>query len=393
MAAPLIAVITGGRYYIARRPEPATAVRGQPCCICEHRFDEEDMAFCPAYNGPICSLCCSLDARCNDACKHHARFQEQLIDWLSGVLPEPLLLRLRSRLGHFLGLLTLVTLVMAGLLTLVYYQVPVDDPAVRALMATTLAKVFAILIIISGVVAWLFVLAHESRVVAQEESQRQTRMLMAEIKAHEKTDRELQKAKELAEAANQAKSRYLTGLSHELRSPLNAAFGYAQLLEHDPGIPENRRDAVAAIRRSTGHLSDLIEGLLEISKIEAGRLELYRNRVRLRSLIDELVTMFRLQAEDKASSSISRATGGCRTGWPPTRNACARSSSTCSPTPSSSPTGAGSPCMCATATRWRSSPSATPAWASPTRICSASSGRSNGSVNPACRRCTAPAWA
>jgi len=124
-------------------------------------------------------------------------------------------------------------------------------------------------------------------------------MLMAEIKAHEKTDRKLQKAKELAEAANQAKSRYLTGLSHELRSPLNAAFGYAQLLENDPSIPENRRGAVAAIRRSTGHLSDLIEGLLEISKIEAGRLELYRNRVRVRSLIDELVTMFQLQAEEK----------------------------------------------------------------------------------------------
>ncbi len=299
VTAPLIALLTGGRYYIARRPEPATAVRGQPCCICEHRFDEEDMAFCPAYNGPICSLCCSLDARCNDACKHHARFQEQLIDWLGGVLPERMLQQLRSRLGHFLGLLTLVSLVMAGLLTLVYYQVPVESEAVRQLMATTLAKVFAILLILSGVVAWLFVLAHESRVVAQEESQRQTRMLTAEIKAHEKTDRALQKAKELAEAANQAKSRYLTGLSHELRSPLNAAFGYAQLLEHDPDIPANRREAVAAIRRSTGHLSDLIEGLLEISKIEAGRLELYRNRVRLRSLIDELVTMFRLQAQDK----------------------------------------------------------------------------------------------
>ncbi len=124
-------------------------------------------------------------------------------------------------------------------------------------------------------------------------------MLMEEIKAHEKTDRELQKAKELAEAANQAKSRYLTGLSHELRSPLNAAFGYAQLLEQDPTIPENRRDAVGAIRRSTEHLSDLIEGLLEISKIEAGRLELYRNQVCVPELIDELVTMFQLQAAEK----------------------------------------------------------------------------------------------
>src|SRR5690606_6469013 len=114
-----------------------------------------------------------------------------------------------------------------------------------------------------------------------------------------KTDRALQKAKEQAEAANQAKSRYLTGLSHELRSPLNAAFGYAQLLEHDPAVPAHLHDAVAAIRRSTSHLADLIEGLLEISKIEAGRLELDRNQVRIHALIDELVSMFRLQASEK----------------------------------------------------------------------------------------------
>jgi len=299
ITAPLIALLTRSRYYIARPPSPSRELEGLACCICEHHFDREDMAFCPAYNGPICSLCCSLDARCNDSCKHHARFSEQLIDWMGGLLPASLINLLRSRMGHFLGLLVIVTLIMSGLLALIYYQIPITDPLIKELMADTLTKVFAILIIISGVVAWLFVLAHESRVVAQEESRRQTRMLMEEIKAHEKTDLALQAAKELAEAANQAKSRYLTGLSHELRSPLNAAFGYAQLLEQDPSIPENRRDAISAIRRSTEHLSDLIEGLLEISKIEAGRLELYRNQVCVPELIDELVTMFQLQAAEK----------------------------------------------------------------------------------------------
>lgn len=296
---PLLALVTRSRYYIARTPDSTRELEGHACCICEHTFDREDMAFCPAYNGPICSLCCSLDARCNDSCKTNARFSEQMMDWVGGFLPAGLISQLRSRLGHFLGLLITITLIMSGLLALVYYQIPVNDAFVQTLMADTLTKVFAILIIISGVIAWLFVLAHESRVVAQEESRRQTRMLMEEIKAHEKTDQALQAAKELAEAANQAKSRYLTGLSHELRSPLNAAFGYAQLLEQDPSIPENRRDAIGAIRRSTEHLSDLIEGLLEISKIEAGRLELYRNQVCVPELIDELVTMFQLQAAEK----------------------------------------------------------------------------------------------
>ena len=299
ICAPAIAWLTKGRYYIARPPEPKTVVQGQACIICEHHFDSEDMAFCPAYNAPICSLCCSLDARCNDACKQHATFQEQLMDWLGALLPDHMLKHFNSRMGHFASLLMLVTLVIAGFLILVFYQLPDLTPDVKALMATTLAKIFAILVIVSGVVAWLFVLASESRVVAHEESHRQTRMLLEEIDAHEETDRELQKAKELAEAANQAKSRYLTSLSHELRSPLNAAFGYAQLLEHDDTIPPERRKAVAIIRRSTEHLSDLIEGLLEISKIEAGRLELYRNQVRISELIDELVAMFRLQAQEK----------------------------------------------------------------------------------------------
>jgi len=75
--------------------------------------------------------------------------------------------------------------------------------------------------------------------------------------------------------------------------------GYAQLLEKDPTIPEPRREAVSVILRSSEHLSDLIEGLLDISKIEAGRLDLHRNEVRLPKMMDQLVNMFRLQAEAK----------------------------------------------------------------------------------------------
>ncbi|WP_081193440.1 ATP-binding protein [Halomonas sp. KM007] len=299
IVSPSIALLTKGRYYIARTPESNQTLTGKACIICEHQFDIEDMAFCPAYNGAICSLCCSLDARCNDACKTNSSFPQQLGIWLESSPLKRILPPLNTRLGHFLALLLLVSLIIAGFLTLVYYQLPDVSDATHKLIAATLAQIFAILVIISGVISWLFVLAHESRVVAQEESHRQTRMLLAEIEAHEKTDRELQQAKELAEAANQAKSRYLTGLSHELRSPLNAAFGYAQLLEKDPLIPVERRESVSTIRRSTEHLSDLIEGLLEISKIEAGRLELYRNRIRLRVLIEELVSMFQLQAEEK----------------------------------------------------------------------------------------------
>ncbi len=298
--APLIAWLTRGRYYIARMPEMIFSSNDAvTCCICEHAFEPEDMTTCPAYGGHICSLCCSLDARCQDLCKPDARLSQQILHLLRGFLPEKITDSLNSRLGHFLGLLLLIGGCIGLLLTLVYYQIPQTDTAFAPVLAGILWKEFFILLIVAGVVAWLFVLAHESRVVAQEETQRQTRLLEEEIVAHERTDLALQKAKEVAEAANHAKSRYLTGISHELRTPLNAVLGYAQLLEQDEEIPVSRREAIAVIRRSSEHLADLIEGLLDISKIEAGRLDLHRDQVRIRPLLDQIVHMFRLQAEAK----------------------------------------------------------------------------------------------
>lgn len=303
LTAPLIAWLTSGRYYLARQ-----VIRIQPesdgrlaCCICENRFETEDITHCPAYGGHICSLCCSLDVRCGDYCKPGADYASQLRGLLRLLLPERLMPRVGSRVGHFLGLLLLINGLTALMLSLIYYQTPfIDaDTQAQALLGTTLWKVFFILLIITGVISWLFVLAHESRRVAQEESNRQNRLLLEEIGAHKATDRALQEAKEQAEAANQAKSRYLTGISHELRSPLNAVLGYAQLLEQDPQMPEARRPALTVIRRSGEYLADLIEGLLDISKIEAGRLELNLSEVRIDLLLDQLVNMFRLQAEDK----------------------------------------------------------------------------------------------
>ncbi|MEE2732945.1 MAG: ATP-binding protein [Pseudomonadota bacterium] len=298
--APLIAWATGGRYYIARDPARIATDDGMAtCCICEHRFEAEDIAQCPAYGGHICSLCCSLDARCQDRCKPHARMSEQMLHLLAKFLPERIVMRMNSRFGHFMALMSLCALFIALVLTMVYFEVPVPEQALREAIGNLLWKEFFILLIVSGVACWLFVLAHESRLVAQEETERQTELLEQEILAHEQTDLQLQQAKELAEAANKAKSRYLTGISHELRSPLNSVMGYAQLLEKDRSIPESRREAIGVILRSSEHLSDLIEGLLDISKIEAGRLDLHRNEVRFAKLMDQLVNMFRLQAQAK----------------------------------------------------------------------------------------------
>ena len=91
VAAPAIAYATDGKYYIARKPKRSWQnIEAIQCCICEHSFEPEDMSSCPAYAGPICSLCCSLDARCHDICKPHARIQAQVSEARGKLLPQHL---------------------------------------------------------------------------------------------------------------------------------------------------------------------------------------------------------------------------------------------------------------------------------------------------------------
>jgi signal transduction histidine kinase/CheY-like chemotaxis protein/purine-cytosine permease-like protein len=300
VTAPLIAFATDGKYYIARKPKRSWQnIEAIQCCICEHSFEPEDTASCPAYAGPICSLCCSLDARCQDLCKPHARIQAQVSETLGKLLPQPIYVRINSQLGHYLGVFAISAGLVGLTLGLIYLQTSATAQGDHLQLANVLWKVFFSLTIIIGVVAWLFVLAQQSRRAAEAETKRQTALLIQEIDAHKRTDAQLQRAKEVAESANLAKSRYVVGLSHELRSPLNAISGYAQLLEQDPSLNVKPRDQVRVVRRSADHLSGLIEGILDISKIEAGRLYLSRDEVRLSEFLDQLVGMFRIQATAK----------------------------------------------------------------------------------------------
>ncbi len=297
--APLIAYLSGCRLYLARKPRAGWAKHGERACvICAHPFEPEDMAFCPAYTGPICSLCCSLDARCRDGCKPRAaRGFNLLLAPLRLILPARAMAVLGRPLARYVAIVTLFALALGTILFALYSQAATDFPNVNAAIAAAFRKGFFVLFVIGGIAAWLLVLALESRRVAEEESRRQTDLLVQEIRAHRRTDAKLQKAKEAAEAANHAKSRYVVGISHELRTPLNAILGYAQLLEADATFPPHRQGAIRVVRQSAEHLAGLIEGLLDISKIEAGRIELYRDEVHLGEFLDQIVTMFRPQAE------------------------------------------------------------------------------------------------
>lgn len=292
---PFIAFITKGRFYLARQ-SPELLLNTQEtaeCCICQNPFEMPDMSHCPAYQGPICSLCCSLDARCMDMCKpKDAQLTQQLQKFLGIFLPRQLLTLFKPYLGLFITIFTAVGLVSLGLLSLMYFHIRPETAVEQALLYDTMGTLYIILMIILGVMSWLFLLAHESRKVAQQESNQQTKRLIEEIEAHKLTDRSLQEAKEVAERASSAKSRYLTGISHELRTPLQSILGYAQLLSQRSNINTEQKKGLNIIHRNGEYLTNLIEGLLDISKIEAGRLEIYRNTVKLPDFLDQVVQMF-----------------------------------------------------------------------------------------------------
>jgi signal transduction histidine kinase/CheY-like chemotaxis protein/purine-cytosine permease-like protein len=295
---PTFAYLTGGRYYLARQPIP---VKSSTCTICGNVFEKQDLAGCPAYGGTICSLCCSLEVRCNDGCRSHARASELCRAWINKLLPQRWAVIMESRLGHFLGVFLFSASILAAALGfLFYFEVAGSSPGAAVAVAKEIyLKVFLSLLLLAGIGAWWFVLAQESRHVAEEESRRQTDLLFKEIEAHRQTDAQLQHAKEAAEAANSAKSRYVTGISHELRTPLNSILGFAHILSRDQAVPPHRRDAIDVIRRSSEHLASLIDGLLDIAKIEAGKIRLSRAEFDLFGLLAQLTRMFRVQAESK----------------------------------------------------------------------------------------------
>ncbi len=185
---------------------------------------------------------------------------------------------------------------------IIYYQdLLTAEKNLRAfeLLLANFVKVFTSLMVFVGLCTWWLILNDESRRVAQEETRKQTQLLLTEIDEHKKTDIKLQQTLAMADTANTAKSRFLSNMSHEIRSPLNSIIGYAHILHKDPTIPEHRKQAVETLKRSSEHLSSLIEDILDIARIEARRFELKYEPINFANFIQHLVFIFKTQAEEK----------------------------------------------------------------------------------------------
>lgn len=295
-AAPAIAALTRGRFYLARE-RAAEEEAEKTCSICRNTFQTCDTAHCPLYGGPICSLCCTLEMRCDDICKQGSRATEQFTNLAERMLPRRLARYVHTATGHFIGVLGVFIGANALVLGLIGREYVRTHPALASHVWAILLAVFIVFCFVSGLGSWIIVLAHASRRGAQEETRRHLAELEAEIAAHDETDAALQKAREVAEAANAAKTRYLVSVSHEIRSPLNAIYGYAQLLER--GSDLKPQDAGRVICRSSEHLSNLVDGLLDIAQVEAGVLRLSRDTIRLPAFVEQIANMFRPQAGAK----------------------------------------------------------------------------------------------
>jgi signal transduction histidine kinase/purine-cytosine permease-like protein len=224
VCAILIGLGTKGKYYIARQDvhyrESATSELVL-CSLCDHDYEREDMAHCPFYEGPICSLCCSLDVHCHDACK--APEQPLSATPASGatifarLTVEP---GFNRRIVRFLGLFGFVALVTGAAMLLSYRLLDTSSIGVGngVDVQAIFIRLYAGALVLIAIGVWWIVLTHESRELSERE-------LLHSLHNLEMTREELVQSEKLASLGG-----LVAGVAHEINTPVGITVSAASFL-------------------------------------------------------------------------------------------------------------------------------------------------------------------
>lgn len=164
VSAIAIAYVTGGRYYIARpdlhyRPKAARTL--VECCICERQYEAPDMAHCPFYRGPICSLCCGLELHCHDFCKRPSTPNGEAMEFdLPGLRFRPHVMR---RVGRFLGLMSGAAALLGAAFLLTYRLMELHDFAADSSVVNVMVRLYVVTLVLASLGIWWIVLSHEAK--------------------------------------------------------------------------------------------------------------------------------------------------------------------------------------------------------------------------------------
>jgi len=254
-----IGVLTRGRYYLARTPAAAFAghttgtVR---CDICAHTYEHEDMAYCPFYERPICSLCCSLDAHCHDACKASSLDLEASRSRYAGrSFADKIAPHMGQRLAKVGGVLLALAVVTGACFLLTYRMVDLGTDPSPPDSGDLLWRVYVAILPLLAVGAWWIVLAHESREFAERD-------LVTSLERLRQAQHELAQIERLATIGQ-----ITATVSHELRNPLGTLVSSVEVLRRylDQSSTQARGE-LERIQRNVWRCVRIIEDLLEFSR-------------------------------------------------------------------------------------------------------------------------------
>ncbi|MFB2834841.1 ATP-binding protein [Floridanema evergladense] len=310
---PIIALITKGKYYIARENlhcQTNDINSLITCCICEQEYELADTAFCPVYDGPICSLCCSLDAHCHDKCKPSDSYIKTLTKNLyDRVLDGKLSPKMGIRVIRFGGIFSLSAGLIATIMGLVYYQGVLNSPDVPTAIHYPILKIFivvyAALLVVTGIVTWWLVLSEESRELAEEELDKQNQLLQQEIADRQQVEAALQKlthelemrveqrTAELSQALNSLQQAQTQLVQNEKMSSLG------QLVA---GIAHEINNPINFIHGNLEHANEYVTGLLEL--VETYQAEIPKVPPKIEELTEEIELEFIQEDLPKLLSSM-----------------------------------------------------------------------------------------